>query len=260
MSEERLSRKEIKHDIREDAVGTFLHTMVEKGYENRSLLAKIALGLAVLVFGVMAASAFSESRQKAATTELVDALKVYSAPLEGDDGAEDADGPTFPDEETRRVAAKEKLEAVRGHSGGGAAADVAGLYLADLAVEEGDMAKARSLWQDFVDEHGDHLLAQSARLNLITLDRDEGRGEDVVASLQRELEKSNKALAEDVLLYELGRTLESLDRDEEAKTYFQRIVDEHASSPYLADARERTTDDDANSTLMNGATPIPTNS
>ncbi len=255
MSEDKLSRKDIKRDIREDEVGTFLQTTLERAYEQRSLLAKIGAALVALVVVLMVGSAFNTSRKKAATQDLVDAVKVFTAPIEGEEGADEADGPTFATVEARRTAAKEKLDAV----GGGVAADVAGLYLADLAVEEGDTATARTLWQGFVNKHGDHLLAQGARLNLISLDRDEGRGEEVVASLQSELEKTSKALSEDVLLFELGKTLEALDRDEEAKTYFQRILDEHASSPYVADARQRT-GEGANTPTLGAATSLSTNS
>ena len=53
------------------------------------------------------------------------------------------------------------------------------------------------------------------------------------------LEKGESPLPQDVILNELGKTLEQLRRPQEAVQAYQRIVDEFPQSPYAREARER---------------------
>ena len=85
------------------------------------------------------------------------------------------------------------------------------------------------------------VLVLSVRLNLIHLDRQNGRTQEVADQLQRELASASKTLPEDVILFELAQTLEALDQQDEALDLYQRILDEHPKSPYTADARRVTT-------------------
>ena len=138
----------------------------------------------------------------------------------------------------RLAAAKTELDEVGG-LGAGAAAEVAELYQATIAAREGRYDDARRIWQDFVDAHGEHALAVGARINLLHLDRSEGNGAEVAALLESELAKFGGGLPEDVMLYELGLTYEELGEAEQAEETFQRLVDEHPTSPYTGPARER---------------------
>ena len=119
------------------------------------------------------------------------------------------------------------------------AADVAGLYLAQLAADAGKLDEARKLWSDFVDGHKGSMLAAEARLNLIALDRKQGKGEDVVKELRAMLEKGDAPLPQDVILHELACTLEQLHRPQEAIQSYQRILDEFPQSPFRSDAQQK---------------------
>lgn len=232
----RLTRKQIKEDIRHGDLQTAVSTTYEKLHENQRLIVGAVVAVLVLGIGFALVRIYMKGRSEKAAEELAAAVEIYEAPV-GEDAGEDATGPRFASDEERRSEAREALEAVAG----GASEDVAGLYLADLALREGDKASARKHWEAFLDDHDDHVLAAAVRLNLIRLDREEGRGEEVVARLEAELVEPERNLPEDVILFELAKTLDMLGRGDEAKDYYQRILDDYPQSPYATEAREKTT-------------------
>lgn len=232
---ERLSPKEIKRDIREDDVSVFLTRVLDRAYEQRRTLTGVAIGVVVALVAAFIAGQVFASRRTAANLRLVEALDTYQRPVAGDDTAAPGADDAFADQDERRSVSRQAFEQV----GGGAAGDVANLYLAELALAEGDTEQARSLWQAFLDQRGDHLLGMSVRLNLFSLDRQEGRAQEVADTLRQELESSRKTLPEDVTLFELARTLDQLDQRAEAEELYQRLLDDHGASPYAAEVRER---------------------
>jgi len=237
---ERLSRKEIKHDIREDEFRSFVAQVFEKIEEKPSLVIGTVVGIVAVTLLITGAFAFSKSRTEKANQNLAEALEIFQAPIveEGEEATPaDSNAPTFKSLEERRVSAREALEKVSS----GAAGDVAELLRADLALEEGDRETARGIWESFVSSHGEHLLALSVRLNLIHLDRAEGQASSVAEELQQELDSTQKKLPEDVILYELALTREALGETEAALELYQRIVDEYPQSPYTGKARQMTT-------------------
>ena len=119
------------------------------------------------------------------------------------------------------------------------AADVAGLYLAQIAAEEGQLDRARELWTEFVDDHPDNLLAGEARVNLIHLDRQQGKGEELAQRLKAMLEQDEPGLPKDVILYELATTQEQLGRKQEALQSWRRITEEYPESAYRSEAQQK---------------------
>jgi tetratricopeptide (TPR) repeat protein len=233
----RLTRKQIKEDIRHDEVQTALSATYDQVRSHQRLVIGVVAAVVAAALGFAAVRAYAGYRGKAAAGQLSQAIKIYGAPIR-ETGAkpDDPRTPSFASEDDREARAREALEAVAG----GKAEDVAALYLADLAVRDGDKAAARKYWEAFLREHEDDILAVSVRLNLLRLDREEGKVEEVARQLEAELEKTKKTLPEDVILFELAKTLDALDRGEEAKDYYQRILDDHPQSPYSAKAREMT--------------------
>lgn len=236
----RLTRKQIKEDIRHGDLQTAVSTTYEKILSSQKLI--VGAVVAVVALGIVSALVYFylTRRGETAANELAAAVEIYDAPLAGDDTGDAAageSGPRFASDEERRTKAREALQEVEG----GTAGDVAGLYLADLALREGDKATARKYWQAFLDDHADDMLAVAVRLNLVRLDREEGKGEEVVERLEAELVEPEPDLPQDVLLFELAKTLDTLGRGDEAKDYYQRILDDHPRSPYASEARQKTT-------------------
>jgi len=233
---QRLTRKDIKRDEIRAAFG---RSVEYAGSHVRTIT--YAVG-GVLVLGALAAAVYFYlgHRREDANQALAEATKIYQAPIAAT-GAKPNDPtvPSFPTEAVRRARAKELLQKVRDDYGMSDAADVAGLYLAQIAAAEGKLDEARKLWNDFVAEHGDSMLAGEARLNLIDLDRKQGKAEQVVKDLRAMLEKGDSPLPQDVVLNELGKTLEQLHRPQEAVQSYQRIVDEFPQSPFRQDAQQK---------------------
>jgi predicted negative regulator of RcsB-dependent stress response len=195
-------------------------------------------------------------RQQQSSQALAQALKVYQATVTAT-GAQpnDPDAPSFPTEAARRTRAKELLEKTRSDFGFSDAADVAGFYLARIAADEGRLTEARELWSDFVDEQGASMLGAEARLNLIDLDRKQGKGQEVVNDLRAMLERGDAPLPQDVILNELGKTLEDLKRPQEALQSYQRILDEFPQSAYRLQAQQKISALDPTRASAGGALP-----
>jgi tetratricopeptide (TPR) repeat protein len=233
---QRLTRKEIKRDDFASAVG---RSMEYAESHARTILYALVGALALLVVG-LAVYFWLGSRSEGANEALAYAIRVQQAPIEAT-GAKPQDRmvPSFATEAARQARAKELFEEVHDDFGGTDAGDVAGLYLAQIAAQEGQLDRARELWTAFVGEHGDHALAGEARLNLIGLDRQQGKGEELATRLRGMLEEAEPPLPRDVLLHELGLTLEQLNRTQEAVQVYQQILDDYPQSPYRQDAQQR---------------------
>jgi predicted negative regulator of RcsB-dependent stress response len=237
---QRLSRKEIKHEIRDDA---FRHSVGASydyvlGHQRTLILAIVG---ALLLAGAIAGyRVWSLRRERAAGELLGRATIVLEAPVVAT-GAKPDDliAPSFPDDKSRDSRGKELLEQLRGEYPRSAAAEVAAVQLGRLRLDAGDVAGARELWLRFLEEREDHLLAGGVRVSLLDLDRRGGKAEQVATQLQTWLDAEDKPLPEDVLLYELAVTHEQLGRTEEARAAYQRIAAEYPDSPFASKASTR---------------------
>jgi tetratricopeptide (TPR) repeat protein len=238
MSSDRLTRKEIKEDIRHDEVQHFLGDLIMRIEERPTFYLGLLGVVLALIAGASGIYAMMNSRNEAGNEELGKAIKIYGAPIEAQNAKpDDADKPSFSSESARKAKAKDAFDKVEG----GEAGQIAELYQAGMALAEGDKAKARKIWEKFVADHKGDALAMTVRLNLIQLDREEGKGQQVLDQLQKELDGKDKSLPDDVLIYELARTREALGQKDEAKKLYQRLLDEYPTSAYTGDARRVTT-------------------
>lgn len=129
------------------------------------------------------------------------------------------------------------FEGLRKEHLGTDAADIALVYQAEFAAQDQDYERARSLWEKFLEEQSDHMLAAEVEVNLMSLDRAEGRGEQLVTEIKSLLDSPEANLPKDVLLYQLAITLEDLGRKDEAQEAYQQIVNDYPGSPYFGEAR-----------------------
>lgn len=231
----RLTRRDMKRDEVQEGMFTAVDWLAEHA---RTILiaAGALLGVGVLV---VLALRILDGREERAQAKLANALQIYAAPI--NETAADPDhprSPSFPSEEARRARALETFAAIHERYGSTAAGRVAGIYVAELAAHEGDYERARELWEQFLRRESDHALGASVRLNLIALERLQGDGEQLVERLREQIDGSSEVPA-DLLLWELGVTLEEQGRLEEAEEAFQRLVDEYPASAYAGDAQAR---------------------
>lgn len=232
----RLRRQEIKRDEVREWMGEAIGWSAE---HRRQLFRWLAVAGAVLLVGVLVFT-FLLFRARRVHETLARALSIYHAPIVDASAArpDDPEAPSFADEAARRARAKELFESAEG-VGWTDAGKLARVYLGEIARQEGDLAAAREHWQAFVEHRRDHALTASVWQNLLSLDREEGRIEEVEKTLQAQLAGSSRILPEDVLLWELGVTLELEGKAEEARDVFQRLADDFPRSPYTGEARAR---------------------
>lgn len=232
----RLTRREMKRDEVREALGrTVEYSRSHARTVLLALVAVVAVALGVAGFYTWRKSAATRTNERLAT-----AMKVYDAPIDAEEPhPDDAEDPSFADEEQRRARAEELFEEVRG--GHGAAADVALVYLGRIAADRGDFDRARDLWQRFLDRHENHVLAGEVRVSLLAVDRAEGDPEEVATRLETmlDLPPEDRPLPGDVVLYELGRTYELLDRDDDAASIYRRLAEEYPRSAYAAAVRSK---------------------
>lgn len=239
---DRLTRKEIKRDEFAEA----LESSVQWLEKHRNLLIGAAVAAAVVAVGAFAAWNWWQGRAVVANQALAEALEVYRAPV-GDAAAAPGDAaPSFADAAARRARAEELFTAVRDEHGGTEPAAVADVYLAQIAIEEGDAERARELWRRFLEHRDDHVLASQVRVNLIHLDRQEGRAEELVGELESELAATpeERTLPADLVLWELAHTYEALGRDDEARSHYRRLAEEYPTSPYASEAQRKAPPED----------------
>ncbi len=238
---DRLTRKEMK---RQDTFQTFMTSTLDFVQIYRRQLIGGVVILVLLVVGLIAWVFYERGQEGDAQALLADAIEAYGAPVKGEsseaDQAKTSAELTFPTAQAREARAKELFTAVRDRYGLSEAADVAGVYLGEIAARHGDTATARKLWSDFVDEHPDHMVTTQVRLNLYALDRAAGKGEEVAKELRQKLDRQEGEMPQDVILYELALTLESLGHKQEADQLYQRLITEFSDSPYAQLARQKT--------------------
>lgn len=237
---QRLTRKDIKEDIRHDGFVTTVEQSIDYIQAHARTLGIALAALVAVVLAAVGVNLYLGHRATEANAALAEAMEAASAPIvsEGTEEGTDADL-TFPSEEARRQRARELFEGVKAEYGATEAGSVATLYLANMALEEGDVEGARRTWEAFLDDHGDHILAAEVRLNLLSLKRAQGDPEGVAETLRAMLDEEDLPLPPDVILFELASTLEDLAQTDEAVGYYQRIVDEYPKSPYGNEAKRK---------------------
>lgn len=188
-------------------------------------------------------SAWDSRREQVGAAALGKALEVLEAPIVDAAVAKptDADDPSFGDEASRAASAKTKLEAVRSSYGGTEAGTLALVHLGRIAADAGELDAARGHWEAFAKKADGHIALAAVRLSLLRLDREQGKADQALAYLEKATAAGSETseLPADIAIYELAATYEALDRADEARTAYQRLVDEHPDSAWTQMARQR---------------------
>ena len=234
---DRQHRHDLKHDKFVDEIGV----LSSKARANQRLLLAIAgvgIAIALIAYGIYF---YRNTQEQKAQQALAVAIETFDAPV-GDPPADQQPapaGPRFKTEQERTAAAEKQLKAVQAEYPGSDASDVAGLYLARIAVTRGDTATARKALQNFIDDHDDHILVGTARFGLYQLRLESGEAAQVAAELQAELAKTEPVLPGDALLVLLAQAYEAQGNHAKSLEAYRRIATEFPESPYAIDAQRR---------------------
>ena len=235
---DRQHRHDLKHDKFVDEIGAL---SVRAKANQRGLLA-IAVGVIAIALLAYGWFFYRGNQEEKAQLALATAIETIEAPV-GDDTQQQQQpttGPKFKTPEERNAAAEKQFRDVQTKFGGTDAADIAGLYMARLAVTRGDTANARKGLEEFLDDHGDHpLLGASARYSLYQLRIENGEASQVSTELTAELSKAEPSLPGDALLVLLAQAYDVQGNAEKSRETYRRITTEYPDSQYAVEAARR---------------------
>jgi len=136
-------------------------------------------------------------------------------------------------------AAEEQFRQVVDSYGRTDQADMARLYLARIALSRGQTDEARPVLVDLSHRHPDDVIGRLASFDLIKLRIASGEGAEVAAELETMVSGQSAGLPRDAALYQLGELLVDEGQLENARPYFEQLIEEFPESPYLVNARQK---------------------
>ena len=229
----RLTRKQIKNDEFITTIDRWIHWV-----GNNWQQAVIGLGAAVVV-GLMwwGVSAILASRSMAASEAMGVALDTYNAPV-GKDAPADAKIKFASD--TERLAAAEKaFAALKAKYSLSKEAKLATLFLARIAADRGDLAKAITQLGELTSGKSGGDVTRLAMLALVRLRLDKGEAAALVPELQVMADGKDSRLPQDIALFELGQVLEKQGKSEDAAKAYRKLLEQFPESAYRQEAQTR---------------------
>lgn len=218
----RITRKQMKQDEFVSTMDSLIRRFGE--YWKPALAALV--GVLMIVFIWWMIGQWSGKRADAASDQLSQAVTAYQEVLAQDDGGDLA-------------AAEAGFAAVIEEHGRTDQADFARLYQARIQLGRGEVDTARATLVQLVNRHKDDALGRLAALDLVRLRTASGQGAEVAAELEKMVVGRDTQLPRDVALFELGEVFIAEHKPEQAREYFQKLVDEFPESSYVAQARQR---------------------
>lgn len=218
----RITRKQLKEDEFVSTMDSLIRRFGE--YWKQALAALGAVLLIVFVWWVI--GQWSGKQADAASMKLNQVITTYQEAL-----APDGDG----DIAEAEVGFAEVIE----EYGRTAQADVARLYQASIQLGRGETDTARATLVKLVNGHKDDAIGRLAALDLVRLRTASGQGAEVAAELEKMVVGRSSQLPRDVALFELGEVFIAEQKPDQAREYFQKLVDEFPESPYVSEARKR---------------------
>ena len=215
----RLTRREMKRDEVLETASRFFSYITE---HTRGLVLVLLAVLALVLVGV-GVYAYLESREERANESFARALAAFNGDIVVEEAnPEDPTGPTFSSSDARDLRAQELFQSVDQDFGSTSVGELATVYLGSLAMRRGDTASAREFWESFIAADPDHMLGTEVRLNLLAMDRAEGRGDEVVAALREQLGSPSPDFPLEVALDQLGAAYAGQGRVADAEAVFRQ--------------------------------------
>jgi TolA-binding protein len=106
----------------------------------------------------------------------------------------------------------------------------------------GDPGGAAGAYQQVIDQAGDRIYGQMARLGLAEAQAASGQYDQAIKTFQDLSQRKDGPLPVDGVLMQLGRTYLDAGKRTEAQQTFNRLVEEFPESPFSADARRQLDD------------------
>ena len=168
---------------------------------------------------------------------LADALVVQEARIGPPAAATGSSGLTFPTERERAQAVVAKFKAAADAYPRTDAGMFARYQQASTLMSLGNAAEAAKAYQQVIDQGGEKLYGQMARLGLAEAQALSGQYEQAITAYKELAQRKDGQLPIDGILMQLGRTYRDAGRASDAQQTFNRVVQEFPDSPFNADAK-----------------------
>lgn len=234
---DRLTRKEIKHDVQHDRFVEEMDAAYSSVRRNATKVAAVVVAVLLLAAAAFGVYAYQRKQEEKAQVLLAEAIAVMEKPVATE--GETTEATAFKTQEEKVAKAEPLFKKVSEQYSGKDAADVADLYLARIAAARGDVKTAEPKVRKFIDEHPDHILAGSAQLSLYQIQLGSGAARQVIADVEKQLTTEDPVLPKDVLLSLLARAYELSGDEAKARDAYQRLVNEFPDSTYTIDAQRK---------------------
>jgi len=226
-----------RHHLKKNDLGALTRQVTDTLEGHRSEATWIVgalLVVGVAAFGYWAWHQRVESRVHAL---LADALVVQEARIGPPAAATGGTGLTFPTERERAQAVVTKFKAAVDAYPSTDAGLFARYQEASTQMVLGNAAEAAKAYQQVIDQGGDKLYGQMARLGLAEAHARSGQYEQAITAYKELVQRKDGQLPIDGILIQLGRVYRDAGRASEAQQTFDRVVAEFPDSPFNADSK-----------------------
>ncbi len=144
---------------------------------------------------------------------------------------------TYSTQEAKLSAALPKLKAAADAYPDSPAGITARYHYAGTLAALGKRQEAIQAFDDVAARAGDTIYGRMAALGKADTQAKAGELDQAIATWKSLVARKDASIPEDALLMELGRAYQSKGNIEEARKTFTQIVEQHPTSPYVAEAR-----------------------
>jgi predicted negative regulator of RcsB-dependent stress response len=225
----RITRKQLKKDDEFVSAAEIAFAWIADNW--RALVAGIA-AVCVVALIWWGANLWMGARVDEASLALHRAVQTFEGEVPSPLGVPSGD---------MEAAAAQFREVIADH-GGSDQADMARLYLARIAMSQGQTEDARSTLTEVSERQGDSLIGRLAALDLINMRVAAGQKTEVLGDLEGMITAGSTALPRDVVLYKLGELYYGEGQPDLARGYFDQLEEEFPDSPYLVNVQQRFAD------------------
>jgi tetratricopeptide (TPR) repeat protein len=235
-------RRHLKDNELANALG---HAQSWADHNSRTIITAVAaiVVIGVAVFGVMTWRSSSDNKARAMLAEAMvieEARVMPPAPPTGMTNDPNAIGGqlpgTYPTEKAKFEAAVPKFQAAADAYPSSDAGITARFHLARALVALGRYDDAVKEY-DRVMASGNALLARSAKLGKADAQLRAAQFDPAIATLKQIVDAKEPGLPPEAMLMELARAYRMAGKAEDARKTLTQVVEQHAESPYAAEAR-----------------------
>ena len=232
----------MKHSEKEHLKENEVATALAVAGQHRSRLMAIGAGVLVLLVAIGGFVTWQRNKDSAVSGLLAEAMVIYEAPVQapvpGDTGSTAAPTQmpgTYPTEKAKLEVALPKFLAAAESSAASTPGRLARLNAASVLVALGRFDEARTHYEQLAT--GTDIVASGAALGKAQAQIRAGQFDPAIESLKTLSAQPTGKLPIDGVLMELARAYRSSGKTDDARKTLTEIVEKHAESPFVTEAR-----------------------